>query len=195
MSRPYPLLFDLQQLTVDLSLINRRHYLPGTKRNENDLEHSLTVALLCWYLYEKLQPSLDISLVLKYALAHDFVERYAGDISSFADPKAREEKVSKEQEALARLSGEFSEFPDLVKTMKRYELKDDEESLFVWTVDKIQQLIMGDLDNWICYVEDGISYERFIKNYTDIAQRGSKDCREIFNTVIEYCKTTYPAKP
>lgn len=194
MTRPYPLLFELQQLTVDMSLIDRKHYLPGTKRNENDLEHSFTVALLCWYLYEKVRPNLDISLILKYAMAHDFVERYAGDVPSFASQQAREEKVIKEQMALAQLSEELSDFPDLTATMQNYEKKDDEESLFVWTVDKIQQLTMGDLDNWACYVEDKISYDRFVEKYTDISNKGSKYCKEIFDAIIEYCKTKYPKK-
>lgn len=192
MPRPHTLLFELQQLTIDLSLINRKHYLPGTKRNENDLEHSFTVALLSWYLYEKIQPNLNVALILKYAMAHDFVERYAGDVSSFASQQAREAKVIKEQEALTRLAGELSEFPNLIETMQQYEKKSDEESLFVWTVDKIQQLIMGDLDNWACYKEDGISYDRFVEKYIDICAKGSQHCKEIFTSIIEYCKTTYP---
>ncbi len=192
MTRPYPLLFELQQLSVDLSLINRKHYLPHTKRNENDLEHSFTIALLSWYLYENLKPNLDISLVLKYAMAHDFVERYAGDVPSFASKQAREEKVVKEQEALVQMSNELAEFPNLVDTMQHYEEKQDDESIFVWTVDKIQQLILGDLDDWACYVEDEISYKRFVEKYTEISEKGSQYCREIFDSIIEYCKTTYP---
>lgn len=193
MQRPTPLLFDLQQLTVELSRIDRKHYLPQSKRRENDLEHSFTVALLCWYLFEKLQPDLNIAKILKYAMAHDFVERYAGDVPSFASKEARDEKVIREQQALDRLSVEFTEFHDLVETMQKYELKQDEESLFVWTIDKIQQLIMGDLDNWACYKEDDISYDRFVEKYTDIAEKGSPYCQEIFVNLIEYCKTTYPA--
>lgn len=193
MTKPHPLLYELQGLTVDMSLIDRRHHLPGIKRNENDLEHSFTVALLCWYIYEIVQPNLNLSLVLKYAMAHDFVERYAGDVPSFASQQAREEKLVKEKAALERLSSEFSAFPDLVATMQNYEEKNDEESLFVWTIDKIQQLILGDLDNWTCYMEDGISYDRFVEKYTDTAEKGSRYCREIFDAVIEYSKTTYPS--
>lgn len=191
MSRPYPLLFDLQQMMADLSLIDRKHYIPKTKRHENDIEHSFTVTLLCWYVHEKLQLKLDISKIFKYAMAHDFVERYAGDTSSFASKAARAEKIVREQAALSRLSAEFSEFEDLVNTMQRYESKADEESLFVWTVDKMQQLIMGDLDDWTCYKEDEISYQRFTDNYVEIAQKGSVYCREMFEAILDYCRTTY----
>lgn len=191
MTRPYPLLFDLQQMTVDLSLIDRKHYVPKTTRHENDLEHSFTVTLLCWYVYELRKPALDITKILKYAMAHDFVERYAGDVPSFASTEARETKIIREQEALARLSDEFSEFPDLVQTMQTYETKVDEESLFVWTVDKMQQLIMGDLENWGSYIEGGITYERFAEKYTETAKKGSVYCQDIFESLVDYCKTTY----
>jgi len=71
-------------MTVDLSLIERRSYVAGTDRRENDIEHSLTVAMLCWYIHDSLKLELDIAKILKYALTHDFVERYAGDVNTFA---------------------------------------------------------------------------------------------------------------
>ncbi len=75
--------------------------------------------------------------------------------------------------------------------MQQYELKNDEESLFVWTVDKMQQLIMGDLDDWRSYIEDDITYDRFVEKYTDIAQKGSGYCRVIIEELIKHCTTTY----
>ena len=144
MQTPYPILYELQKLTVDLSLINRQHLIPGTDRRENDVEHSLTVAMLCWYIHDKNNVDLDIAKILKYALTHDFVERYAGDVPSFAPQAERDAKVIREKESLDRLSEEFSDFGDMVTTMQKYEIKEDEESLFVWSVDKIQQLVMGD---------------------------------------------------
>ncbi len=175
-----------------MSLIDRGHYVPHTKRRENDLEHSFTVALLCWYIFEKNQLDLDLPRILKYAMAHDFVERYAGDVSSFASAKERHKKIEREHEALQRLSDEFAGFPNLVETMQQYELREDEESLFVWSVDKMQQLIMGDLDNWIAYMEAGITYEAFVEKYTGQAEQSSKYCREIFESLTEYSMATYP---
>jgi putative hydrolase of HD superfamily len=153
MHTPDPLLFSLQQMIIDISLIERKHYLPHTSRRENDIEHSMTVAILCWYILDKYTLDLDVAKVLKYALTHDFVERYAGDVPTFASVDERNEKVLREQESLNRLSEEFEGFGDMVTSMQRYEAKEDEESLFVWSVDKMQQLIMGDLDNWRSYAE------------------------------------------
>jgi len=93
------------------------------------------VTLLCWYIHDRYKINLDIAKIMKYALVHDFVERYAGDVNTYASAKAREQKVKDEAVALERLSTEFTTFPDLVSKMNEYELKQDDESLFVWTVD------------------------------------------------------------
>ena len=195
MTKPYPLLFALQQMTVDLSLIERRSFIPHTDKRENDIEHSLTVAMLCWYIHDKFNLELDIAKILKYALTHDFVERYAGDVNTFASAAEREQKVIREKDSLERISEEFKEFDNLIVSMEEYELKKDEESLFVWSVDKMQQLIMGDLDSWRCYAELPISYDQFVEKYNELSQKSSKYCKEIFDSLIEYCKTTYYARP
>lgn len=196
MNKPYPLLYELQKLTVDLSLIDRQHLLPETNRRENDVEHSLAVAILCWYIHDKNKLDLDIAKILKYALTHDFVERYAGDVPSFAPQAERDAKLVREKESLDRLSGEFEDFPDMISIMQNYETRQDPESLFVWSVDKIQQLIMGDLDSWRCYAEDPvITYEEFIDKYTELSEKSSPYCREIFEGIIEYSLKTYFDRP
>ena len=195
MHTPDPLLFSLQQMIIDISLIERKHYLPRTSRRENDIEHSMTVSILCWYILEKYALDLDIAKVFKYALTHDFVERYAGDVPTFASVDERNEKVLREQESLNRLSEEFKEFSDMVASMQRYETKEDEESLFVWSVDKMQQLIMGDLDNWRSYAEKPITYDEFANKYTELFGKSSRYTREIFEGLLNYSKTTYYDQP
>ncbi len=195
MSTPDPLFFDLQQMIIDLSLIDRNHYLAKTSRRENDTEHSMTVALLSWYIHDRHKINLDIAMILKYSISHDFVERYAGDVNTFASASARAAKIQSEQQSLERLSREFSGFPDMVTSMQNYEHKQDEESLFVWTVDKMQALIMGDMDGWRPYAELEITYEQFCDKYKELLEGSSPYCQEIFEGLIEYCKTTYYDQP
>jgi len=185
----------LQQMVIDLSLINRNHYLAKTDRRGNDIEHSMTVVLLCWYLYEKLQPDLDLAKILKYAVCHDFVEQYAGDVSTFASTADRAAKVKNEAAALSRIKKEHSGFPDLAETIARYELRADEESKFVWTVDKMQALIMGDMDNWRPYAEIGITYNMFINKFEDLSKNASQCGKDIFRELIEYSYSTYYDQP
>jgi 5'-deoxynucleotidase YfbR-like HD superfamily hydrolase len=151
----------------------------------------MAVATLCWYIHDKYQIDLNIAKILKYAMAHDFVERYAGDVNTFASTSERNRKVQREQESLKRLSHEFGEFNDLVMSMQKYELKEDEEAIFVWTVDKMQQLIMGDMDGWRPYAEIKITYDQFQAKYEELLNKSSRYCREIFEELIEYSKYTY----
>jgi 5'-deoxynucleotidase YfbR-like HD superfamily hydrolase len=190
-----PLFSSIQQMIIDLSLIDRNHYLAKTDKRENDIEHSMAVAVLSWYVHDKYKLDLDISKILKYAITHDFVERYAGDVNTFASDTERNKKVYREQESLNRLSNEFNEFSDMTVSMQNYELKEDEESLFVWTIDKMQQLIMGNMDNWRPYTEINITYDQFITKYQEIFAKSSIYCREIFEGLIKYCKTSYYDRP
>jgi putative hydrolase of HD superfamily len=192
--KPNPTLFELQKLTIDLALIDRNHHLAGTDRHENDIEHSMTVALLCWYIHDKYKLNLDIAKILKYALSHDFVERYAGDTNTFASDQARQEKVIREAASLERLSAELDDFQDLVTNMHNYETKQDDESLFVWTVDKMQQLVMGDLDNWRPFADLSISYEKFASKWSELVEKSSPYAKEIFAGLLEYSKIQYASR-
>lgn len=46
---------------------------------------------------------------------------------------------------------------DLAPLIQHYEDKDDEESLFVWSVDKIQALVQSKLDNYHAYYSQGVT--------------------------------------
>lgn len=186
----------IQQLVIDLSLIDRHHYLAKTDRRENDIEHSMSVVVLSWYFHEKVGSPLDLSKILQYAVAHDFVERYAGDVNTFASDEARTQKAKDESESLAKLSEEFRGFGSLVDIiMHGYETRTDEESLFVWTVDKMQALIMGDMDDWRPYSELSISYVKFCEKYAELLSQASPYCRDIFSELVEYSKSTYYDQP
>lgn len=185
----------IQQLIIDLSLVDRNHYIAKTPRRENDSEHSLSVAVLCWYFHHKLKTPLDELKIMKYALSHDFVEVNAGDVNTFANERARAQKVLDERASLKKLSKAFSDFEDLVETINEYEHRKDEESLFVWTIDKMQALILGDLDDWRPYEELNISFDQFTKKYTELLSRSSKYCKAEFAELIEYSKKTYYDQP
>lgn len=191
MKKPDTTYLALQQMLINFSLINRAHYLAGTDRHENDIEHSMSVAVLCWYIIDKNKLNLDMSKVFKYAISHDFVEVYAGDTNTFASSTELENKVVRELEALNKISIEFSEFKDMVSSIHNYELKIDEEALFVWTVDKMQQLIMGGMDNWRPYAELPVSYDQFVSKYNKFIDSSSMHCKEIFISLFEYSKSTY----
>jgi 5'-deoxynucleotidase YfbR-like HD superfamily hydrolase len=194
-TRPEPMLFELQKLVVDLALIDRNHHLINHPRSENDVEHSFATAMLAWFICSKYNLKLDQARLFKYALAHDFVERYAGDVNTFASDADRQDKIRLEKAALQRLSDEFAEFGDLVTCLRNYEKLSDEEALFVWSVDKLQAIILGELDGWRPYKKVNVSYESFVRKHSEVLEKGSPYIKEIYATLMEYFKQTYYDQP
>jgi putative hydrolases of HD superfamily len=193
MKNPHPDIFALQSKTVEFARVDRNHYLPGTERHENDAEHTLSVIYLSWYVYQETNPSLELEKILKYAAGHDFVEVYAGDVNAFASDAEREAKIINEANALTILKYEFGPtFPDFIDTIEGYEKRIDEEAVFVWTIDKMQALIMGGLDNWRTYVELEITYDEFCHYYKKVLGLASPYCVDLLKDIFEYSKSTYP---
>lgn len=138
-------LAELQQLIADFAKVTRDNIpLADNKRPENDVEHSFGLALTCWYLQPKIAPELDISKILRYALAHDIVEVHSGDTYIF-DKELVASKEQREQEALQKIREDWSDFGELAQFAHDYMKKTDEEAKFVKAVDKILPVIMIDL--------------------------------------------------
>ena len=123
---------------------------PDLTRKENDIEHSYMLAMFCWYLHDSLGLKLDMYKVFQYSLAHDFVEVYAGDTYAF-DHKGKKTKHKREENARLRIAAEFPEFKDMHEAIKRYEDREDPESVFVHAVDKLLPMLTNYLQkghNW-----------------------------------------------
>ncbi|MEA2701315.1 MAG: hypothetical protein QOE22_24 [Candidatus Parcubacteria bacterium] len=123
--------------------IERTPPMPGTKRYENDMEHSYHLALMAWYLIDSRKLDLDMNLVLKYALAHDLVEVYAGDTYIYStDAEHVASKKEREHKAAGRLMDEFPEFRQLHSVIEEYEKRANRESRFVYALDKILPIVL-----------------------------------------------------
>lgn len=167
MNSPYPdisRLADLQQLIADFASIDRMLNLANKDRPENDADHSFGLALTAWFLADKIAPNLDQQKILKYALAHDLVELYAGDTFSFGTEEDLATKHEREQAALKRLAREWPDFPELIKYIKDYEDRADEEAKFVYALDKILPIILVNLGEKHAYWrKHKVTRERFIE--------------------------------
>lgn len=145
-------LVQLQQLIADFAKIERVPPMADTGHLENDVEHSFGLALTCWYLQPKVAPELDLSKVLRYALAHDIIELHAGDTYAF-DKEAIAEKDSRERESLEQIRLDWPDFADLTDHAEGYMNKSNEEAKFVKAVDKMLPVFMIELgldhqDTW-----------------------------------------------
>jgi putative hydrolase of HD superfamily len=139
-------LAELQQMIADFAKVHRVPPMGDTGRPENDVEHSFGLALTCWYLHPKIAADLDLLKILKYALAHDIVELYAGDTFVFDSAKV-ESKEQRERDALDVVKKDWSDFGELAEFAGGYMGKLDAEARFVKAVDKLLPVIMIELDH------------------------------------------------
>lgn len=153
------------KLLRDFEKVERAVYRPEN-RKENDAEHSFQVALMCWFLVDAFELDLDKEKILKYGLVHDLVETYAGDTCVFPNAKVDspsiESKEEREHVALKRIKEEFKDLEDIISSLEDYENKVDDESIFVYEVDKLIPLLNIYLDKGYCWKKINISLEDII---------------------------------
>ena len=134
-------LIDFHRLLLDFQAIERVVHIPGSFRQENDVEHSYNLALSAWFLSEYF-PGLDRDKVIRFALMHDLVEVHAGDTYIYADAATLATKKQREHEALQRLEKDWPDFPDMAHTIKDYETRESPEAKFVYALDKIMPIML-----------------------------------------------------
>jgi putative hydrolase of HD superfamily len=139
-------LAELQQLVADFSKVKRAVPLADANGAENDVEHSYGLAMTCWYLHDKIAPDLDLSKILRYALAHDIVEIHAGDTYPF-DLEAVATKPRRERDAMRQIEKDWNDFLAIVEFAEGYADKIDEEARFTYAVDKLLPVIMIELSD------------------------------------------------
>jgi 5'-deoxynucleotidase YfbR-like HD superfamily hydrolase len=187
-------LTELQDIINQLSLLKRNHYIAGTDERENVADHSLTVAMFAWYLHDITNSKLDLHKIQQYAIIHDFVEVHAGDTNTFASQNERSAKEDREKAALGRFESDFSDFGDMVMVMGAYQDMKNDEARFVWTADKLQQLIQGCRDNWRPYYEIHITNDRFDQKMQELSAKALPELRPIFDETVSWSKRTYNYK-
>lgn len=112
----------------------------GRERNDSHVCQLMDVA---WFVQHRFLPHLDLLLVWKYCMVHDKPEVYAGDTPAFPDKNGvhngptRDSKKERERLAVMRLEKEWRRsFPDFLDILHAYERLEDEESRFVYALDK-----------------------------------------------------------
>lgn len=137
-------------LTHKFQSIKRVVFKRASRYLENDAEHSYQLALVSWYISDVHKLKLNKEKLLMYAIAHDLVEIYAGDVY-FYNTKARAKKEENERKAFEKIKADFPRFTALHNTIHSYEAKKDKESKFVWALDKLLPMLNIYLDggrNW-----------------------------------------------
>lgn len=174
-------------LSHDFKKVRRKIALPNEDREENDAEHSYQLALVAWYLISTQNLDLDVNLAIRYALVHDLVEIYAGDTPSSVHKgfdKERETKYEREERAAKQLLEEFPEFSTMHELIGAYELRNDNESKFVYALDKILPVVNIYLDRGYAWKKDNITLEDIINDKSDKVAF-SPEIKKYFEQIVE----------
>lgn len=156
---------SLDQVLSFVSLMNlankteRVGYVPGLDRDINVVEHSYQLALLAWYLISSNNLPMNKDLAIKYAIAHDLIEAYAGDTYMY-DEAALKTKHDREEKARERIEKEYPEFQDIHECVSAYESRKDPESIFVYALDKLIDPLNIYIDNGRLWKERGDTLEK-----------------------------------
>lgn len=107
-------------------------------RPETDGEHTLQLQFIAVAYAGRYHPELDVGKVALYALVHDFVEVYAGDVNSLSAPLEQlAQKALTEAVAIDCLQRELGEvWPEFMQQVEDYEFLRDPEARFVKCFDK-----------------------------------------------------------
>ena len=153
------------QMLRDFEKVERVLYRSETKR-ENDVEHSYQLAMMAWFFVDHFKLPLSKEKIMMYALTHDLVEVYAGDTPAYhvpGHPHTLETKKEREEKALVELKQNFSHFKDMVDTVAAYEHKTDDESIFIYELDKLVPALNIYLDNGLSWNKLGITLNDVIR--------------------------------
>lgn len=161
---------DIQQFlkfTEILNVFKRTHRVVKAHdgdRLENDAEHSHQLAVLAMYVISVKKLPLNLEKVISYALVHDLVEIYAGDTDAFGTEEDKLTKHKRETEAQEKLKQEFPEFEELHKLIQEYEEKNDPESRFLSSLDKVLPVVNIYLGDRGWYHHRDMSFDELVGN-------------------------------
>jgi 5'-deoxynucleotidase YfbR-like HD superfamily hydrolase len=142
-------IFD--ELIVPFYLIERDMFVPNKEeRAENDAEHSWSLAFMAFMLAPKIDKTINVEKAVVYAVVHDLVEIHAGDTSAWAPKRDHDSKQSRERIAQEKIISDFMDFSHLGKYLTNYHSHSDNESRFIYALDKFM--------NWLTVYSCGDYY-------------------------------------
>lgn len=166
--------------------ITRQSITIGSRRNENDAEHSWHLGVMAMILSEYAEDqTIDISKVISMVLIHDLVEIYAGDTYCY-DEKGYEDKAEREQEAADRL---FTMLPEdqaqrMMSLWQEFEEMETKEAAFAATLDRFQPLLLNYNTEGHTWQRPGITSEKVLKR-TEIAREKVPQLYEYIERLIQ----------
>ena len=180
-----PELFKYIEFLNSFTAIKRTVKVTQDDRLESNSEHSYQLALVGWYVSERLGLGLRKELIFEYALVHDLVEVYAGDTDPYNHSKDFiASKPQREKAALEKIRQEFSDFSSLHDSIRRYETYADREAKFLYLLDKILPAINTYLTKNDYYSKSEVTFSRW-KEHLNNKRLSAQFEEEKFQNMLE----------
>lgn len=155
-------ILDFLEFADRFKFVERRGYLTGGERRENDAEHCWHMALVAMVLHGELEDpaSVDLGKALRLILVHDLVEIEAGDTYAY-DDAAIEGQEEREQRAADRI---FGLLPDdlgaeLRALWEEFEARETPEARFAKACDNFQGFMQNVISGGRAWRENGVGRE------------------------------------
>ena len=127
---------SLARLTLLFSRVERVTRHEDGVRPETDSDHTVMLGLIACDFADP--DVVNVGLVAQFALVHDIVEAYAGDVQTLTiSEKGRADKQARELAASARLRAEFGAESWLYRCLVKYDMQDTDEARYVRVLDKV----------------------------------------------------------
>ncbi len=169
-------------LEVDkVKKIKRQTYISDGSRQENDAEHSWSLALMAFLLSEHANEEVDVLRVMQMVIIHDLVEIDAGDTYAY-DEAGNATKREREVKAAERIFGLLPE--DQAKWMRdlweEFEAAETKEAKYALSLDKIQPILLNDITDGRAWREHQVQKAQILKR--------NKSTPEGSQVLWEYCE-------
>ena len=155
-------LLPIADLALRLGAVNRATLYPDGVTAESDTDHTVMLQLAAVSIAATHRDlGLDTAMVGLYALVHDLVEAYAGDVNTFIpDASAAKDKAEREAEALKRIEKECAAWPWVARLIRTYEAQQEPEARFVRYLDKVMPKLTHALNHGAAMKAKGHTLER-----------------------------------
>ena len=149
--------------TDKMKYVIRRTPVGDVSRQENDAEHSFSLALLAMVLADYADVEVNIDRVIRMALVHDLIEIYAGDTYVY-DKVAMETKASREDAAAEKLFGmlpteQGREYEEL---WREFDAEETPDARFAACLDHFQPLLMNYYTNGVSWLRHNVAVSQVI---------------------------------
>lgn len=164
-------IISLGDMALRLGREDRITLHPDGVMSESVTDHTIMLSVIACSLAARYAPDMDIGRVAQFALVHDFPEVYAGDTPTLTiSEEERQQKETREAEALERIDSELPRLNWLTDTVRRYETLEDKEARFVKALDKLMPTITHILNKGAYIHREGYDIGRMSEIFADQPQ-------------------------